>query len=225
MFLKILYMSFIGAFLSLDDIACWQIMISHPIISAPLTGLVLGNVEIGIFIGLLFQLIWLGNFPVGGTSKPDTNTSAISTTAIIIIAQANGLPIDFLLYPAVLLGIFGGIIGAKVDIKLRNFNSCLSQKADYLLNHNKGDKIPILNLYGIGLFWFKNFFLLLITISIGVFLVPMLLVSNKIIISFLKDIFILLGFAVIIGIFISKRKYWFFIAGILIGLAIKFGGS
>ncbi|MFH1612873.1 MAG: PTS sugar transporter subunit IIC [bacterium] len=224
MFFKILYISFIGAFISLDDIACWQIMISQPMISAPLAGLALGNVEIGILIGLLFQLLWLGNFPVGGTSKTDASTSSISTTAIIIIAQANGLSISSFIYPAVLLGIFWGMIGSKIDIGLRNFNSFLSHKAFHLVSNHKGEKVAMLNLYGMGLFWVKNFFLLFITISIGVFLAPMILVSNEMMISLLKDFFILLGFAVIIGIFISKKKYWFFIAGLLVGLVIKFWG-
>jgi mannose/fructose/N-acetylgalactosamine-specific phosphotransferase system component IIC len=222
MWSEILLACFCGAIISLDDIPCWQIMISQPLIAASLIGLILGDFQVGIFMGVLFQLLWIGKFPIGGVLRPDAATASISATAMIIIAQkGTDVPLSF--FPAVLGGLIFGIIGAKLDVQLRRFNSRLSEKADFFLQRKQEEKLTKLNLWGIGLFWLKNFLYLLVSISIGTLIISKLALRIPQPNShfFLQQGLLLLGLTVIISIFISRKRVWFLIAGLLVGLVFK----
>jgi len=43
----------------LDRVAVLQIMISRPLVAAPLTGMLLGQPLIGLQVGIMMELLWL----------------------------------------------------------------------------------------------------------------------------------------------------------------------
>lgn len=53
------------AFLSLDETAVGQFMVSRPIVVGPLVGWLIGRTDIGLDLGALIELIWIGDVPVG----------------------------------------------------------------------------------------------------------------------------------------------------------------
>lgn len=53
------------AFLSLDETAVGQFMVSRPIVVGPLVGWLIGRTDIGLDMGALIELIWIGDVPVG----------------------------------------------------------------------------------------------------------------------------------------------------------------
>src|SRR5579859_5196671 len=57
--------SILLAFLSLDVEAAGQIMVSRPIATGPLVGWLLGHPAIGLEMGALIELIWIGDLSVG----------------------------------------------------------------------------------------------------------------------------------------------------------------
>ena len=61
----------------LDRVALVQIMISRPLVAATLTGWVLGNPLIGMEIGMMLELLWLGRLPVGAAIPPDDTQVAV----------------------------------------------------------------------------------------------------------------------------------------------------
>ena len=67
----------IGALVSLicglDRVAILQIMISRPIVAAPLTALLLGDPLIGLQIGVMVELLWLARLPVGAAAVSYTH--------------------------------------------------------------------------------------------------------------------------------------------------------
>lgn len=58
------------------------LFIFRPIIVAPLVGLVLGDLQSGLIIGGLTELIYVGLTPVGGTQPPNMVLAAIMATVL-----------------------------------------------------------------------------------------------------------------------------------------------
>ncbi len=57
--------SLLLAFLSLDATAVGQFMVSRPIVVGPLVGLLTGQPSLGLQMGALIELIWIGEVAVG----------------------------------------------------------------------------------------------------------------------------------------------------------------
>lgn len=60
-------------------------MMNRPIIVAPLVGLVLGDLTLGIKVGALLELIFLGAVPIGASNPPDITSGSIIGTAFVIL--------------------------------------------------------------------------------------------------------------------------------------------
>ncbi len=73
----------VGALLSLDRTAWGQLMLSRPIITAPLIGLTCGNATVGLFIGALIELLWINELPVGATIPSDDTLCAVIASGVV----------------------------------------------------------------------------------------------------------------------------------------------
>lgn len=60
-----------------------------PIVPAAITGLLLGNLRVGLEIGATVQLMFIGVFIVGASMPPSPFLASILTTAFVILAGAN----------------------------------------------------------------------------------------------------------------------------------------
>lgn len=59
-------------------------MWNRPIVVAPLVGLVMGDLVMGVKIGATLELIFMGAFPIGASNPPDFVSGAIISTAFVI---------------------------------------------------------------------------------------------------------------------------------------------
>ena len=76
MWIKVFVVFFFGGFVGLDTTAAWQVLFSHPLLACTLIGVVFGEPQIGLFFGIVFELIWLYDMPVGGAKFPEGNLSS-----------------------------------------------------------------------------------------------------------------------------------------------------
>jgi PTS system mannose-specific IIC component len=76
--------------LSLDITAVGQFMISRPIVVGPLAGAVLGAPGIGLAVGALVELIWIGDLPVGAHMPIDNTLLAGVATYLAAEAVSRG---------------------------------------------------------------------------------------------------------------------------------------
>lgn len=111
----------------LDRVALVQVMISRPLVAAPLTGLVLGNPLLGLEVGMLLELLWLGRLPVGAAIPPDDTQVAVGATVLAFsmgqMLNLGGMPMVIL---AVLVAIPLGKFGQIFDRLARNVNDRLA---------------------------------------------------------------------------------------------------
>ena len=83
------------AFLCMDVAAVGQSMISRPIVAGPLVGWMLGHADIGLELGALIELIWIGDLPVGAHLAMDltmlTGVSRLSKKLVTPVRTGCGV--------------------------------------------------------------------------------------------------------------------------------------
>lgn len=120
-----------GALLSLDRRAVVQAMLAHPIVSAALAGLLLGDLPCGLLVGVLLGLLWSGSLPVGGVVPADETLGAIAGTGVAILgARAAGADLFAAGMAGVLAGIPASLVGRRLELALRKYNGEIAREVE-----------------------------------------------------------------------------------------------
>jgi len=138
----------------LDRTALLQMMLSRPVVAAPLTGLLLGSVETGLVVGALLELLWLGRLPMGASIPPDDTQIAVAATFLASLAGAYvpaSLQMDTT-FLALLVAMPLGKVGVVFDHWARRRNAALSERA--LEDVSRGEFSRLDSLHWRGLFHF-----------------------------------------------------------------------
>jgi len=85
MLLEMTAVSILGGFLCLDR-TCLQIMVSRPVVVAPLFGWVLGDVLTGLTIGAFLELLWVNKQQIGIYVPPNDSLLAIVIVTALLLA-------------------------------------------------------------------------------------------------------------------------------------------
>jgi PTS system mannose-specific IIC component len=126
---KIILLSFCGGLFCIDRIFI-QVMISRPIVVAPIIGLLLNNPYAGLIIGALVELFWIDRIPVGTYIPPNDTIVAVLATAIAVLAGQNlGGTTRELIALAILLAVPFGMLAKKMEIFIIKSNNFLSDQA------------------------------------------------------------------------------------------------
>ena len=114
--------SLLLAFLSLDVAAVGQFMVSRPIVVGPLVGWVTGHPQIGIEMGALIELIWIGDLPVGAHLPMDL--MMLTGVSVAFACELSGGPTPPEAMMTYTLGVAIPLAGlsTEVDIWVSKFN-------------------------------------------------------------------------------------------------------
>ncbi len=151
-----------------DAVAFGQFMFSRPIFAAPVTGLVLGDVTTGLYVGMIMELVWITVVPLGNVVPPDATVVSVSATHIASVAGGDKGYIVFLILILVPLGI----LFKKVDVLQREFNAYFAHKMEERLEEGDISYIDRGTYLSLGLFFLKGFLFLLILIWAGTEIFP-----------------------------------------------------
>jgi mannose/fructose/N-acetylgalactosamine-specific phosphotransferase system component IIC len=77
---NIIIFAFIAALCSCDVTAFGQFMFCRPIFCAPLIGFLMGNITIGLWIGMIVEMIWTNTLPLGVAIPLDVSSIGILST-------------------------------------------------------------------------------------------------------------------------------------------------
>ncbi|MCK4672440.1 PTS sugar transporter subunit IIC [candidate division WOR-3 bacterium] len=211
--MSVILISIIGSAILLDKYAFGEFGISQPIISGTIIGALFGDIQTGIFLGAIFQLIFLGGLPIGRNIPPDGQAAGvIGCGSYFLLGTANSS--EHSLFLATIFALLGAIIGGVLDIYTRQYNEKLNhmfmRKEHYLyLCHLSG----LVTAFMRTLCVFLPFFILssIITIPAGF---PQM---NR---EILMIIGISIGLANAIYLFIRKTTIIYMVLGGLCGLAL-----
>lgn len=153
----------VGGVISLDRTSALQIMVSRPIVTAPVIGLLFGEPGIGLMIGSLVELLWIGELPVGGVIPPhETAASVIAVGMALGVERTLGGFTRELIALIILLVIPMAMVCQKVDKVIRGFNTHLSRLAERQII-----RVARYNLMGLVAFLLPNLLLFFIFIFLG----------------------------------------------------------
>ncbi|EOH93063.1 PTS mannose/fructose/sorbose/N-acetylgalactosamine transporter subunit IIC [Enterococcus pallens] len=133
--LQIAFVIFFGFFINLDRYGLhfnlWQ-----PVVGGTIVGLILGDMQTGMYIGASLQLMTLGVSQFGGASVPDYATAAVVGTFIAITTgQSREL--------GVTLGIPVALLMVQLDVLKMTINIFFQHEAEKAVQNGDYKKIGI----------------------------------------------------------------------------------
>jgi mannose/fructose/N-acetylgalactosamine-specific phosphotransferase system component IIC len=227
MWVDLLVISLWGGLVALDTTAAFQVLISHPLLSCSVVGLLLGNFPIGFTLGIILELVWLAELPVGAAPFSDGNIGAtIGAATAIISAELTGRP-GISQSLALLLAVFISVFGGRLVILQRNINGKLYQA----LWENKKLSIKLVEGYHLMAIAFTFLTGALLT-ALSVWLVGFILMPRLIaflpasideILAPISAAFLGVGCGVLIYLFLNRKNWWLLLISMAGGIALYFG--
>lgn len=155
-----------GGIIGLDRTAAGQFMISQPVVAGPLTGWLLGDPVAGTVIGVVLELLWVLDMPVGTFVPADATIGTVSATAIASLGSAGTASLDLVGF-TILLSVLMVPIIMMTDEFVRKRNSNLVEKAFTAAQKDLACRLSWYHLSGLGVFFLKSFVLYLLLIPAG----------------------------------------------------------
>jgi len=140
-----------GALVSLERRAFLQAMFSRPLVAATGMGLLLGQLQTGLYLGMILELFYLGTASLGA-ALPENDTLAASGTtaaAAMMASQTGGGGTPAIWSLSLLLFAGLGLLGRAVDHKVEAHAAVLSAHGLELAEHGELERAVRQNLWGI----------------------------------------------------------------------------
>ena len=164
-------LALIGGVVSMDATSGPQVMVSEPLVSCTLLGLLFGAPQTGILLGVLFQLLWLDYMPLGAVRFTDHNMAAFIATASLLKAwSAYGVGEDALragIIPAVLFGVLVGYLGLQATGYIWRRNDRVGDELVRKIQDGGTPGVAAAHLAGIGVFFLKGALMTLLFVPAG----------------------------------------------------------
>ena len=125
MSLETMFIPALIAIISLDTTHVLQSNISKPIIGCVIIGAILGDIHLGLLMGVVFQPIWLAMVPVGGTFFPEGEIATMYFLWLLEISLQSGYSLASLFFPTVILIIIFALMGGLITTMNRKINARL----------------------------------------------------------------------------------------------------
>jgi PTS system mannose-specific IIC component len=201
----------------LDRVALVQAMISRPLVAAPLTGWLLGNPLIGLEVGMLLELLWLGRLPVGAAIPPDDTQVAVGATVLALtigpLLGMKGMPFVIL---SVLVAIPLGKFGQVFERLARHANDRLAISGGNALMAGSTKGLERYHLLGLASFALASlataFVIILVGSAVLYSLAPLLVGAVREAGLSLQYSLVLVGAAVLLGTINVNRSISLFCA-------------
>lgn len=120
-----------GGLVGLDRRGAFQLMVSQPLVAVPALGLLLGDLETGLWLGSLLQLLWMSSFLFGAQVPPNETVASIAIGGMVLLYGRYEAPPDVEVWAlAILMGAPLSLLGRWVEIRMDRANLGLCTKAD-----------------------------------------------------------------------------------------------
>ena len=166
MVLAVVGIALLGGLIGLDRTAAGQFMVSEPVVAGPLTGWMLGDPTAGIIIGVVLELVWVLDIPIGAFVPADATISAVSATAIAALGSAGNASLPVIGFSIFLTAaMVPATMGA--DGIIRHWNSRLADAVVTGAGPDAGRALARAHLNGLPVFFMKSFVLYLVFLPLG----------------------------------------------------------
>lgn len=129
------------AFIEYNENKSTKMFIYNPILSGVIAGIVVGDVQLGFYVGCILTSYQLGLGPFGGSSVPDWTEVAL---IVVPICYYQG-GMDAVPTVVNLIGIPLGALTVQMDVLARTFNSFWQHRVDAEVAGQRRDKVILIN--------------------------------------------------------------------------------
>ena len=155
---------------ALDETAFLQVMISRPIVAAPLAGWLMGDVSSGLFLGTILEVFYLDILPAGAAYFPDSGLAAVGGTGVLTLSGkyfADTSPGVWLL--VLLVVICSAFIGGWSITLVRRRNDYLLRRVESSLQRGRLWVISLYQWMGLAFSFLRGLVLTFILSSLFLF--------------------------------------------------------
>lgn len=121
---------FIVTFIAAIDQFSFLESLYQPIVMGPVIGAILGDVSTGLVVGATYQLMTIGNMPVGGAQPPNAVIGGIMATVFAVTSGFNPMAAVAVAVPFALLGQYAVTLVFTVMSPLMSKADSYAEKAD-----------------------------------------------------------------------------------------------
>jgi PTS system N-acetylgalactosamine-specific IIC component len=209
---------FIVTFIAAIDQFDFLESLYQPIVTGFVIGLILGDVETGLIVGGTYQLMTIGNMPIGGAQPPNAVIGGIMATVLAISLNLDPTVAVATAIPFALLGQYGVTL-------LFSAMSFLMAKADDYAHEANGSGITFVNYLGMGILGLV--FAIVVTLFfIGgttfgdavVNAIPTWLMNG---LSAAGGMMRFVGFAILLKVMMSADMWGFFFIGFALAIIVS----
>lgn len=156
---EVLWLSALGAFIALDHALVGQFMLAQPIVVGGVFGALLGDLPLGLFVGALVQMLWLGVISVGAHIPPDyTITGGVAVVLADSFTHRLGLAPGPSIILALATAIPAGWLAGQLDTAVRHFvNGAFARRAEAALEAGRLPNLSGMHLAALVPSWGKGF--------------------------------------------------------------------
>ncbi len=195
--------AFVGALLGLDNIAVGQFMLAQPAVGAVLLGYVVGEPLLGVWAALTFQLLWVGQIPVGAYVPASAPITAI---AVVGLAVPAGAPLASRAVAAAALAIPVGVLAGRLDIWVKSWNVGILHRGENDLLDGRPFALGGAVAKGVARFFLKDFFLLLAAVFVGSMIIALAL--KKMTPAWDRGFELVFAVSPAVGVAAALKAYW-----------------
>lgn len=165
---EILLVCLAGGICALDATAAWQVMLSQPLVSASIAGLLTGAPVTGAAVGILLQMLWSGSIPVGARPMPDAPVASVCGVwfASALLRGTPGFPVPLAHLAGVLAALAVGLAGRETIMFERELNRRLFVRFQSRLRAGQAVGPGGLQLAGVAMAFTRGFALCLVAVTI-----------------------------------------------------------
>jgi PTS system mannose-specific IIC component len=129
-----------GTLVGVDLVSVPQMMIARPLVAGTVAGAILGDIETGLKLGVVFELLQYDILPVGAVRYPEYGPATVAAVATAhAAAGALGLGLG------AVVGLVTGLVGGVTMHLMRRINSRIVHEASVALE--SGDPKVLLRLH------------------------------------------------------------------------------
>jgi PTS system N-acetylgalactosamine-specific IIC component len=219
MIITIILLSMIGAIVLWDKLAIGEFGISQPIVACPLIGLCFGEFYIGLLLGGVLQLVWVGALPLGGKEPLDNQGAGVVAIATYIFATksfAFSSP-GKVMFVCLLFAGLASVIGQVAAQMLKQINNRLFVSIN---KQSSARSIIMTNFKGLVTSFLKSLVLIVIFQILFIIVSPLIESLPDFNRGELIIIPLTIGIAGLARLLIFKRRIAYSVLGVVTGIVL-----
>lgn len=209
----ILAMTLLGSLLILDKYAFGEFGISMPLVAGLVIGAIYGDIRHGIFLGGIFQLIFLGGLPIGRDIPPDSQGAGIVACGSFFLMRS-GNTLEGSIFLAAFFGLAAGIVGGVLEIWVRRFNEKL-----YYQFMRRENRLALYHFLGLATAFSRG-----VALFLPFFFITSIITQPAVFPAYTKDLLTIIGVSMglanAIYLFAKRRTMVYVLIGGLCALAL-----